>query len=189
VGFQEKIVPTRWERETWGIKGGEKVKVFETAYGLVGIAICYDVEFPLIARRQAEAGARIILTPCCTSSLRGYHRVRVGARARALENQAYVIQAPTIGDAPWSCTVEVNVGSAGVYAPPDLGPRENGVVAQGPCNVAQWIFADLDLGAVERIRRTGMVANYDEWIDHLDVSAAVRDRFERLPDGQATQEA
>jgi predicted amidohydrolase len=132
MGCQDKIVLTRWERECSGITGGSEVRVFDTRFGPVGIAICYDIEFPLIARRQAEASARIILAPCCTPSLRGYHRIRIGARARALENQAYVVLSPTVGEAPWATAIDVNVGSAGIFAPPDLGPREDGVLAEGP---------------------------------------------------------
>jgi predicted amidohydrolase len=173
MGWQDKIVPTRWEREVGGITGGNQVKVFQTRFGPVGITICYDVEFPIIARCQAEAQARIILAPCCTDSLRGYHRVRVGARARALENQAYVIQAPALGSAPWSEVICNPVGSAGAYAPPDLGARENGVIVQGPLNMPQWVYADLDLAAIQRIRGDRVIANQDEWLIQLSAGPAV----------------
>jgi predicted amidohydrolase len=178
-GFQDKIVPTRWEREVWGVKSGDQIKTFDTAFGPIGIAICYDVEFPLVARLQAEAGARIILTPCCCDSLRGYHRVRVGARARALENQAYVIQSPTVGDAPWSGVLGTTAGAAGIYGPPDLGPEVDGVIAQGPYDAQQWVYADLDLGAIERIRQgDGVIANESEWDSHLKFHQANKGLFE-----------
>ena len=67
-----------------------------------GIAICYDIEFPLIAHAMARAGAELILAPSCTDTIAGANRVHVGARARALENQVYVAVAPTVGQAPWS---------------------------------------------------------------------------------------
>lgn len=174
VGAQDKMVVTRWEREVWGMRGGGEVRVFDTDFGPVGIDICYDVEFPVVARRQAEAGARIILAPCCCDSLRGYYRVRVGARARALENQAYVVQAPAVGVANWLPAIERCVGFAGIYAPPDLGPRENGVMAQGELDRPGWIYADLDLGAVDRIRGTDVVANVNEWDEHMQVGPAIR---------------
>jgi predicted amidohydrolase len=168
MGFQDKVVPTRWEREYWGITGGDEIRVFETDFGPIGVAICYDVEFPQIARLQAEAGARMVLVPCCADSARGYHRVRVGARARALENQAYVIQSPAIGEASWSRILNVAVGSAGVYAPPDLGPNVNGVVVQGSGKKSEWIYADLDLRAIDRLRQgNSVVANEEEWNSHL----------------------
>lgn len=181
VGFQDKIVPTRWEREVWAIKAGSDIRIFETDFGPIGIAICYDVEFPLVARLQAEAGARLVLTPCCCDSLRGYHRVRVGARARALENQAYVLQSPVIGQAPWSGTLGASVGSAGIYAPPDLGPHPNGVIAQGPSDAPQWVFADLDLKALDRIRSGGgTMANEDEWRSHLTFTQASKAAFQSV---------
>lgn len=179
-GHQDKIVPTRWEREVWGVSGGEQIKTFETSYGPIGIAICYDVEFPLVARLQAEAGARIVLTPCCCDSLRGYHRVRVGSRARALENQAYVIQSPTIGDASWSGVIGMTAGAAGIYGPPDLGPNVNGVIAQGSHGSPMWIYADLDLAAVDRIRHgSGAIANAAEWKSHLAFANAQKGSFEQ----------
>jgi len=178
AGFQDKIVPTRWERDVWGVRGGEQIQTFDTELGPIGIAICYDVEFPLVARLQAEAGARIILTPCCCDSLRGYYRVRVGARARALENQAYVIQSPMIGDAHWSGTIGSSVGSAAIYGPPDLGPKPNGVIAQATSGDPGWVYADLDLGAVDRIRRGGdVIANQEEWNSHLRFQKAIKGQF------------
>ena len=112
---------TRFEREEWGISAGQHVKVFETLLGRLAVLICYDAEFPLLARSGVEAGAQVILAPSCTDSLQGYWRVRIGAQARALEGQCYVVQSPTVGEAAWSPAVDVNYGAAGIYGPPDLG--------------------------------------------------------------------
>lgn len=179
VGHQDKIVPTRWEREVWDVRSGDQIRTQDTDFGPVGIAICYDVEFPMVARLQAEAGARIILAPCCCDSLRGYYRVRVGARARALENQAYVIQTPTVGEAAWSSTIGTCIGAAGIYGPPDLGPNVNGVIAQGVLGQPGWTYADLDLRAVDRIRgNNGAIANAADWdsqFGYQNASQAPRD--------------
>jgi predicted amidohydrolase len=177
MGAQDKMVLSRWEREVWQMRNGEEVRVFPTEFGPVGINICYEVEFPIVARRQAEAGARIILTPCCCDSLRGYYRVRVGARARALENQAYVIQSPAIGNADWLSALDRCVGFAAIYAPPDLGPRESGVVAQGQGEVPGWVYGDLDLTAIDRIRGNASIANVGEWAAHMEIRAAVHGKF------------
>src|SRR6185312_9980193 len=101
------------------------------------------VEFPIVARRQAEARARIILAPCCCDSLRGWYRVRVGSRARALENQAYVVQSPAIGNSHWLAEFGRLVGFAGIYGPPDLGPHESGVVAQSQSEKPGWVYGDV----------------------------------------------
>jgi predicted amidohydrolase len=172
--FQEKLVMTRFENERWLIRKGTGIKVFETAFGRIGINVCYDVEFPLIARAQAEAGAVVILAPSCTDTLAGYHRVRVGCQARALENQCFVVQAPTVGEAPWSEAVDVNVGAAGVYAPPDRGLPDNGIVAMGELNKPQWVYADLDLKAIERVRREGQVFNARDWKAQPEAATAAQ---------------
>ena len=174
MGSQDKMVLTRWEREIWKMKSGSEVRVFDTAFGPIGINICYDIEFPIIARRQAEARARIILSSCCCDSLRGYYRVRVGARARALENQAYVVQSPAIGNTDWLPEFGRCVGYAGIFGPPDVGPDESGVISQGRDDIPQWIVGDLDLAAIDRIRGSAVIANIAEWTAHTEIGMAVR---------------
>ncbi|GAC1308103.1 MAG: carbon-nitrogen hydrolase family protein [Vulcanimicrobiaceae bacterium] len=164
---QDKLQMTRFENERWCISAGETVETFETAFGRIGIAVCYDGEFPLIARRQVEAGAALIVVPSCTDTLAGYHRVRIGARARALENQCYVVQASTVGTAPWSEAVDVNVGAAGIFTPVDFGYPDDGVLATGDLNRACWVAAEIDLATVERVRREGQVFNHRDWAAHL----------------------
>ncbi len=163
VREQRKLIMTRFEREDWRVQGGRDVTVFDSRIGMFGIAICYDAEFPLIARAMSEAGAAMILVPSCTDSLAGYYRVRVAAQARALENQCYVVQSPTVGEAPWSPAVDNNVGAAGVFGPPDVGFPDNGVVALGSMNEPMWLYADLDLTAVTRVRLEGQVLNNKHW--------------------------
>ncbi|HEX2734327.1 MAG TPA: carbon-nitrogen hydrolase family protein [Polyangiaceae bacterium] len=155
--YTEKLQMTRFETELWGIEPGSEARVFATELGALGVTICYDAEFPLLARRQVEAGAQIVLVPSCTDSLRGFQRVRIACQARALENQCYVVQAVTVGRAAWSSALDENHGAAGVYAPPDVGFPETGVIAQGRIDSAQWIYAELDLEAIERVRTEGQV--------------------------------
>jgi predicted amidohydrolase len=162
-GRQEKRVMTRFERERWHIAAGDGLNVFDTPLGKIGIAICYDAEFPLGVRALVEAGAQIILVPSCTDTFAGYSRVRVACAARALENQCYVVQAPTVGEVPWSPAVDMNVGSAGLFGPPDLGFPGDGTIEIGPLNAAEWIYGEIDLQRVEKVRREGAVFNYDHW--------------------------
>lgn len=160
---QDKIVMTRFERETWGISGGESIAVADTPFGRVGISICYDAEFPLIARAQTEAGAKIILVPSATDNMQGYWRVRLGAQARALENQCYVVQAPTVGMAPWLPSLDENYGAAAIYGPPDGITPDNGVFAIGEASAPQWVFADIRLEEVDLWRRAGAVLPFRHW--------------------------
>ncbi|MEP6485505.1 MAG: carbon-nitrogen hydrolase family protein, partial [Rudaea sp.] len=160
---QEKLQMTRFENEQWLIEGGNDVHVFDTELGRIGVAICYDSEFPLIARRMVEHGANLILVPSCTDTLAGYWRVRIGCQARALENQCYVVHASTVGDASWSPAVDTNVGAAGVYTPVDRGFPDDGVLATGLLNASQWVYADVDPSAIAQVRRAGQVFNYRDW--------------------------
>lgn len=162
IGVQEKLVMTPFERD-WGISAGGPVRVFKTAIGTFGIAICYDSEFPLLVRAMAEAGASVVLVPSCTERVSGYHRVRTGSQARALENTIATVQSPTVGDAPWSPAVDFNSGSAGIYVPSEHGISDTGVLAEGPMNAAEWVSATIDLARLKRIRETGEMHNFEDW--------------------------
>jgi predicted amidohydrolase len=161
--FQDKLQMTRFENEQWLITAGNEIKLLDTEFGKIGVNVCYDSEFPLIARKQVEAGADLILVPSCTDTVAGYWRVRIGCQARALENQCYVVQSPTVGHAPWSEAVDVNVGAAAVYTPVDYGYPENGVLAIGGLNQTQWVYADIDLSSIAKVRQSGQVFNYRDW--------------------------
>lgn len=167
TGTQQKIVMTRFERESWNIGAGTPIRVFRTDLGTIGVAICYDVEFPLLVRAQAEAGAELILAPSATDTLHGWHRVRVGARARALENQCYVVQAPVVGDAEWTPSLDISHGAAGIFGPPDLGFPEDGIVAEGVLDAPGWVFGEIDLDKVAEVRRAGSVFNHAHWEEQL----------------------
>ncbi len=163
IGEQGKNIMTRFEREQWHVHANSGIRIFDTKLGVIGVAICYDSEFPLIARAMVDQGATLILVPSCTDSLAGYYRVRIGAQARALENQCYVAQSPTVGEAPWSPATDVNIGSAGLYGPPDLGFPATGVIVEGELNVPCWVYAEVDLAKVETVRQQGSVLNHKHW--------------------------
>ena len=161
--FQDKLQMTRFENEVWGISSGNTVRVLDTAYGKIGVAICYDSEFPLIVRQQVENGAQLILVPSCTDTTAGYYRVRTGCQARALENQCYVIQSSLVGLADWSKATDINIGTAGIYTPMDYGCPDTGILAIGELNKPQWVYADIDLALMEKVRSSGQVFNHRDW--------------------------
>lgn len=171
VGAQDKLLMTRFEREQWGISGGDVLRLFDTPLGKLAILICYDSEFPLLARAAVEAGAQVLLVPSCTETMHGYWRVRIGSQARALEGQCYAVHSPTIGDADWSPAVDRNRGAAAIYGPPDrhaaggFAMPEDGVLAIGEESRPEWVFADLDLGHVDALRADGGVLNARDWVE------------------------
>lgn len=160
--FQDKLVLTGFELAAGVIEPGDRLQVFDTALGRIAVAVCYDSEFPLFARRQYEAGARLLLVPSCTDTAAGATRVRVGCQARALENQIHVVQSVTAGDAAWSPALDTNTGSAAVYAPSDRGLPDDGVIAIADPGAA-WVYADIETRRLDEVRRNGQVANARDW--------------------------
>ena len=128
----------------------------------------------MIAHQQVAAGADLLLVPSCTDTQAGFHRVRIGCRARALENQCYVVQSPTVGHAPWSEAVDINTGRASVYTPVDYGFPDDGILAEGDNNDVGWVYATVDLTEIARIRDQGQVFNYRDWPKQFAFSGPVK---------------
>ena len=156
-GVQDKQIMTRFEAETWDVVPGGPLQLFDTALGRIGILICYDSEFPLLGRALCEAD--IILVPSVTQALSGYSRVRIGAQARALENQCVTVMASVVGPAAWSPAVDIPIGAGGIFGPPDRGFPDTGIVAMGDMNVPGWVYGDIDIAAVAGVRADGVVLN------------------------------
>ncbi len=163
INFQDKQIMTRFEREIWFIGAGEPLRFFEIGGVKTGVLICYDCEFPLLARGLIEAGVELLLIPSCTDSIAGFHRVRIGAQARALEGQCITVQSPTVGEAPWSPAVDENHGRAAIFCPPDLGFPADGVLAEGSLDAPDWVRAEIDFEKVRAVRQNGHVLNFKDW--------------------------
>ena len=164
--WQDKLQLTGFEKGLGVIEGGDALKVFDLDGVRTGVAVCYDSEFPLPVRAQAEAGAHLLLVPSCTDTDAGATRVRVGCLARALENRLFVAQSVTAGEAPWSPALDINTGEAAVFAPMDRGFPADGVVAQ-TADDQVWAIAELDLDALDRSRADAQVANDRDWMVQL----------------------
>ena len=169
--WQDKLQLTGFEKGLGVIEGGDALKVFDLDGVRTGVAVCYDSEFPLPVRAQAEAGARLLLVPSCTDTDAGATRVRVGCLARALENRLFVAQSVTAGEAPWSPALDINTGEAAVFAPMDRGFPADGVVAQ-TADDQVWAIAELDLDALDRSRADAQVANDRDWMGQLKPALA-----------------
>lgn len=175
--WQDKLQLTGFEKGLAVIDGGDALKVFDLDGVRTGVAVCYDSEFPLPVRAQAEAGARLLLAPSCTDTEAGATRVRVGCLARALENRVFVAQSVTAGEAAWSPALDINTGEAAVFAPMDRGLPADGIVAQTSGD-EMWVFAELDFDALERSRGDAQVANDRDWAGQLQ-PAITRARMEK----------
>ena len=82
----------RW-RESNTYEPGISSPVVETPDAKIGVAICYDVRFPEVFRRQALAGADILTAPACFTRQTGQAHWHVLMRARAIENASFMISA------------------------------------------------------------------------------------------------
>ena len=163
AAVQDKQIMTRYERDGMDVVSGGPLRLFDTELGKIGILTCYDSEFPLLGRALSEAD--LILAPSCTEALSGYWRVRIGAMARALENQCVTIMASLVGDFPTCPHVDLNTGMGGIFGPPDIGFPETGVIAEGALNQPGWTYAAVDLAAIAHVRQDGRVLGRAHWTE------------------------
>ena len=119
-GKQYKIHITPYETKWWGVKGGNKIEIFDTDKGKVAILICYDVEFPELARIAVSKGAKILFVPFNTDDRRAYLRVRYCAQARAIENQVYVIITGCVGNLPQVENLDIHFSQSAILTPSDV---------------------------------------------------------------------
>ena len=162
-GYQDKQIMTRYERDPMDMAPCAPLKLFETPLGRIGILICYDSEFPLLGRALSEAD--LLLVPSCTEALSGYWRVRIGAMARALENQCVSVMASLVGHAAWTDVADVTTGMGGIFGPPDTGFPATGVMSEGTLDQPGWTYAEADLAAIAHVRADGRVLNRAHWVE------------------------
>lgn len=163
IGHQDKAILTPYERDAMRMSAGEGLRMFETPFGKIGVLICYDSEFPLLARQLVMAGAALILVPSCTDLPAGQTRVRQSCRARAIEGQCVVVQAPLIGAVPECDIVDGSTGRVGIFCPPDHGWPATGILAQGQSDAAGWVTVEVDLGHRAIAQATAQVGNVHHW--------------------------
>ena len=159
VHAQEKIHPTPNEAYWWKIKGGSSVDVIQTDIGPVGVLICYDSEFPELARRLVDQGARIIFVPFCTDNRQGYMRVRYCAQARAIENQCFVVLSGNVGNLPGVDNMDVQYAQSCILTPCDFPFARDGIAAEASENIETLTIADVNLADLTWARAEGTVRN------------------------------
>lgn len=159
VHAQEKIHPTPNEAYWWKIKGGSSVDVIQTDIGPVGVLICYDSEFPELARRLVDEGARIIFVPFCTDNRQGYMRVRYCAQARAIENQCFVVLSGNVGNLPGVDNMDVQYAQSCILTPCDFPFARDGIAAEASENIETLTIADVNLADLTWARAEGTVRN------------------------------
>ncbi|MDE1336813.1 bifunctional GNAT family N-acetyltransferase/carbon-nitrogen hydrolase family protein [Vibrio aestuarianus] len=159
IDEQYKIHITPHEKRDWVIDGGDKVKVFETDAGRVGILICYDSEFPELGRMMAEQDVQIIFVPFWTDTKNGYQRVRLCSQARAIENECYVAIGGSVGNLPRVDNVDIQYAQSAVFSPSDIYFPHDATITEASPNTEMIIFADVDLDKLKQLNMEGSVTN------------------------------
>ncbi len=159
VDLYEKVHMTPNEASAWGMRGGNKLQVYDTDSGRIGILICYDIEFPELGRLLAQEGAQIIFVPFLTDTQNAYERVRHCAQARAIENECYVAIAGSVGNLPNVENMDVQYAQSMVFTPCDFGFPTNGVKSEATPNTEMILISDVDLDLLRELHNYGSVKN------------------------------
>jgi predicted amidohydrolase len=136
-------VDGREYRESAAEEPGEEIVTSVTAGGVqLGLSICYDLRFPELYRVLALHGARVLTVPAAFTLATTRDHWEVLVRARAIEQQAFVIAANQIGEHPGGMR---SGGRSLIVDPWGL------VLATAPDRVGH-VIADLDLQGQQRVR-------------------------------------
>ncbi len=128
-------------RESEAEQPGEEIVVAEAAVP-IGLTVCYDLRFPELYRILALRGALLITVPSAFTERTGRDHWEVLLRARAIENQLFVLAAGQIGEAPPHYR---SFGRSMIVDPWGV------VLAQAPDDEC-FVAAELDFSAQERVR-------------------------------------
>jgi len=144
--FDVTLSETEQYRESDGYRAGDHAVIADTAFGKIGMTICYDIRFPHLYRGLAKSGASILLIPAAFAQPTGRAHWEVLLRARAIETGCYVIAAAQTGEHQTSQRrPRKTYGHSMIVSPwgeimADAG-EDQGI-----------IYADLDLSLVESTR-------------------------------------
>lgn len=162
VHAQPKIHPTSNEVYWWNIEGGNTLNAIDTDCGPIGVLICYDAEFPELARHLTDQGIQMLFVPFCTDERQSYLRVRYCCQARAVENQLYVVMSGNVGNLPNVANMDIQYAQSCILTPCDFPFARDGIAADTTPNVETVAFADLRPESLIMARNSGTVKNLQD---------------------------
>ncbi len=112
---------------------------------VLGMSVCYDLRFPELYRILALEGATVVAVPAAFTAATGPPHWRLLVRARAVENQVYVVAAAQVGVLP--------PGMPPCYGHSMIVDPWGDVLAEQLDDEAGFVIADIDLGRLEQVRR------------------------------------
>ncbi len=146
IAHYDKIHLFRIFNEDKFVKAGDDIVVSDTPFGKMGFAVCYDLRFPDIFVRMAKRGAKIIIISAAFPHPRSEHW-RILSRARAIENQCFVIAVNRGGSENFGDTQVRYFGLSAAIDP------WGGILAEcGEDASDAMAFADINIDEVENIR-------------------------------------
>lgn len=95
--FEARLSDGNIYNEGQRVKSGAKALCFETPFFKAGLAICFDLRFPNLFNGLRDEGAQVLLIPSAFTKMTGEAHWEILLRARAIENQCYVIAAAQVG--------------------------------------------------------------------------------------------
>ncbi|HAY05150.1 MAG TPA: carbon-nitrogen hydrolase family protein [Hyphomonas sp.] len=142
--FDVEVGDGQTYRESRAYRPGEEVVLAKALFGMLGLTICYDLRFPHLYRRLAQAGADILTIPAAFTRVTGEAHWHVLIRARAIETGCFVI-APAQGG--------MHEDGRETFGHSLIVSPWGEVIAEMPGSEPGLLLADLDLDQVAAARR------------------------------------
>ena len=137
--FDANVGDGKIYRESEDFHVGDKVITSKTSLAHIGLSICYDLRFPQMYRKMAQAGAEIIVTPAAFTEKTGKAHWHVLQRARAIETGSFIIAAAQSG---------THADGRQTYGHSLIVNPWGEIIAEAPTPQSQLVIADIELNEV-----------------------------------------
>ena len=157
--FDVDVSETERYRESSGYRPGKRAVLAETPFARIGLTVCYDVRFPYLYRRLAQAGAEVLTVPSAFNDTTGAAHWESLLRARAIENGAYILAPAQTGThAAKSRRPRRSHGHSMVISPWGEVLADAGIETG-------FVLADISLEDVARARARVPSLNHDQMFE------------------------
>jgi predicted amidohydrolase len=157
--FDVDVSPEETYRESDGFRPGTRAAIAETPWGKLGLTICYDIRFPHLYRRLAQAGADILTVPAAFSHVTGAAHWESLLRARAIETGCFVLAPAQTG------THKASTGKSRRTHGHSLAVAPWGEVLADGGTAPGIVMVDLDLSEVAQARKRVPSLRHDREFD------------------------
>ena len=130
-------------QESKSYEPGNETVVADTPWGKLGMTICYDIRFPHLYRKLAQAGAKFLSIPAAFARPSGKAHWHVLMRARAIENSCYVFAAAQCGE---------HGGGRSTYGHSLIVDPWGEILADGGTEIG-FVLAEIDTSLVDKVRQ------------------------------------